>query len=84
MQDKKESIKFMIHMLEERDRQDSQWGGGDHDDQHHDVAWFNFIEKQTSKIWTSQEFSSRDFKETMIKIAALAMAAYQSNDRKNK
>lgn len=60
----------------ERDAQDKQWGGPDHDDQHTFRDWLNFIDKQLTL--TSPKNASRRF----IKIAALAVAAWESIQRK--
>lgn len=63
----------------EREHQDAQWGGPEHDDQHTGYDWLEFIEYQTGKI-----NDPPSYREGLIKIAALAVAALESYDRKNK
>ena len=63
-------------VLAERARQDAQWGGPSHDDQHDPVDWSHFIEEQA--YWGREQDPRRRF----IKIAALAVAAIESIDRK--
>lgn len=61
----------------ERARQDEQWGGPSHDDQHDPVDWDGFIEYQA--YWGREQDPRRRF----VKIAALAIAAIESIDRKS-
>jgi hypothetical protein len=37
-------------VLNERDRQDVQWGGTEHDDEHVPMDWFNLIVDQKMKL----------------------------------
>jgi hypothetical protein len=60
----------------ERDAQDKQWGGETHDDSHEQYDWLRFIDYQENRM------NSNDYRERMIKIAALAIAAVESYDRK--
>lgn len=67
----------------ERDRQDKQWGGAIHDDKHNSHDWVAYItvflgEAVRSKNWV---FNPRKYKESMIKIAALCVAAAEWTDR---
>ena len=59
----------------ERDKQDKQWGGPTHDDIHNPSDWRDFIE------WQSHKSKNTGFREAMIKIAALAIAAIEWSDR---
>lgn len=79
MQDPKSSINFMTRILDERDRQNFQWGGDDHDDTHSLEDWAYFIQCQINpdKICSCD----KEFKSRMIKIAALCMTAYTSIER---
>lgn len=63
----------------ERTRQDLQWGGADHDDGHSESDWLSFIESQITKA--RFDFFS-DYRSRYVKIAALAVAAIESIDRK--
>lgn len=76
---KPDSIRAIFKkVLEERARQDEEWGGPEHDDQHTPADWLDFIEKQVSKA-REQRFGS--MRGRFIKIAALAVAALQSMNR---
>ena len=67
-------------ILQERLHQIEKWGGDSHDDMHGSHDWLAFITKHTGRavIWPW----SRDiFRQQMIKIAALAIAAIEWCDR---
>lgn len=68
---------------DERSRQDVQWGGHEHDDEHARHEWNGFIAHQMSAAATAvvQDDQSA-WRERMIKIAALAVAAVESHDRR--
>jgi hypothetical protein len=65
----------------ERKAQIIQWGGAAHDDEHDNGDWLMYIAKQweaANKLGsTPQQYRMR-----LIKIAALAIAAAESLDRK--
>lgn len=61
---------------EERKRQDEQWGGPSHDRAHSMYDWTTYIEKQLTRVKVPQS----EFRERMIKIAALAVAAIEASD----
>lgn len=58
----------------ERIRQNQQWGGAAHDDQHVPDEFLNFILKQVHK-------RDGDVRERLVKIAALSVAALESIER---
>lgn len=66
---------FVVLVYDERRRQDEEHGGPDHDDEHDQVDWKRFIHRQL--------LSGGDFEKMMVEVAALAMAAYESNRRKH-
>jgi hypothetical protein len=68
--------RFIVEVLGERESQDNQWGGPAHDDAHSHKDWFRFINRYTAGY-------GGDFESRMKKIAALALAAVESNRRKN-
>lgn len=80
----------MSHMvirdvLDRRAAQDKQWGGAEHDDEHDILDWLSFIGKQGRKIMETyglQEVHERYARDRFIDIAALAIAAAESLDRK--
>lgn len=66
----------------ERARQDEQWGGPEHDDGHDCIDWCNWIDYQRQRAVGSALAGDRaDWRERMVKIAALAVAAIESQDR---
>jgi hypothetical protein len=72
--------RFIEEMNAEVERQCDQWGGLEHDDQHIRNDWIAFIAKQLG--YASKEGISIDtFRERMVKIAALASAAAESQER---
>ncbi|HEY8560489.1 MAG TPA: hypothetical protein VIL74_08935 [Pyrinomonadaceae bacterium] len=66
---------------QERTRQDEQWGGAKHDDEHYPVEFTRFVQEQIDKTWRCPE-NIENIRERFIKIAALAVAAVESIDRK--
>ena len=70
----------------ERDRQDKMWGGADHDDTHTHHDWAAFITAYVGQAVFNPgggwKFDRRYFRSSMIKIAALAVAAAEWCDRK--
>lgn len=64
----------------ERIRQDQQWGGPGHDDQHSRWDWRLFIENQ-SILSIGNDVSPIGFQQRMIKVAALSVAAIESSRR---
>jgi hypothetical protein len=66
-------------ILDERLRQDSKWGGPSHDDHHTPDDWEQFIYDRIRRLPSEKPFRHR-----MIEIAALAIAAVESYDRKAK
>lgn len=79
---------------DERDRQDKQWGGPEHDDAHKPVEWCEFIAHQNATGGceslglfedchdATDEEKAAAFRSRMVKVAALALAAIESHDRK--
>lgn len=63
----------------ERARQDAKWGGPDHDDRHSLDDWCDFIEERTRLLYPANLDDSRA---TLIEVAALAVAAIESMDRR--
>lgn len=70
-------------IIDERRRQDHQWGGPRHDDQQAGSDWVCYISKQLA--YAESCISAEDFnrlRERFVKIAALAVAAVQSLHRR--
>ena len=69
--------KIIEEILAEREYQDNKWGGPDHDDIHYNHDWGVYIIKHLGKAFGSP----LTFREQMIKVAALAVAAAEWYDR---
>lgn len=70
-------IGVLSEVAGERGNQDAKWGGAMHDDGHGQSGWRSFIRSHTTKSERPGEFRRR-----MIEVAALAVAAVESYDRK--
>jgi hypothetical protein len=66
----------------ERIRQDSQWGGAQHDDTHSVENWSEYIDKQTYYANECGDSDLADARQRFVKAAALAVAAIESIDRR--
>lgn len=64
-------------IAKERQRQDAQWGGPAHDDEHSEDDWDRFL-----ALRCGHQPHPSSFRVRMVKVAALAIAAIQSHDRK--
>jgi hypothetical protein len=74
---------ILAEVLAERDRQDEQWGGPKHDDDHIEQDWFAFIGNQIDKAEREsfRLYAESTPRDRLIKIAALALAGIESIDR---
>lgn len=96
MNDFANRIDVLAEIDEERQRQDKQWGGPEHDDEHNEFDWCHFILERLTTAKVEVEYHQKPnvvhlvkpdlsvYREKMIQIAALAIAAIESHDRKNK
>lgn len=66
----------------ERERQDMKWGQGI-DDASHFHDWITYITAYLGKAYTYPMYPS-NFRKRMIQVAALAVAAVEALDRKDK
>ena len=76
-------------VVAERNRQDAQWGGPSHDDEHDRAHWTEFMGKFLHRAFlaTISDFGSsvaddEKFEANMLKVQALAIAAVRSSRRK--
>lgn len=67
-----------IDVRNERKRQDEQWGGADIDDKNTTRDWLRHLEKQLAVVRCMHCYKRARF----VKIAALAVAAIESIDRR--
>ncbi len=61
-------------IVRERMAQDEKWGGSDHDIEHSQWDWRHFIRTHGERA------VDLDFRKQMIRVAALAVAAIQAHD----
>lgn len=82
-------------ITDERALQDAKWGGAAHDDKHTPYDWHRFIVEHASKAIAvlpaadlrslppvAQRAYITEYRRHMIEVAALAVAAIESLDRK--
>ena len=77
-------LSVIAEVAEERGRQDGKWGGPDHDDKYTPAEFVQWIKDYAG--WTRQMASmgSTDkARKRLIQVAALAVAAVESIDRKS-
>lgn len=64
----------------ERDRQDHEHGGADHDDEHGITDWADYISRH---LWKGVRAATLGLvRRQLVRIAALAVAAIQAHDRR--
>lgn len=73
-------LRALDDILKERNNQDAQWGGPAHDDTHYSDDWWAYIGYQYRRF-NDNPAEARD---RFVKTAALALAAIESLDRKEK
>ena len=75
--------RILEEIRRERDRQDEKYGGPDHDDNHYPGDWCLILSKYLGRASaeTIDAEPAAAFRDNMIKIAAVAIAATQSLDR---
>lgn len=81
--------KVVDMIAEERARQDQQWGGPAQDDKHEPLEWMEYIGQQLEKfaknlIVRGEPYcDTPDARQRFVKVAALAIAALESFERKD-
>lgn len=73
-------VKVIAQVITERKRQDMQWGGPAHDDTHDWCDWYSYIDHQLCDRYLNGP--KEQHRDALVKIAALAVAAIESMDRK--
>lgn len=72
-------------ILAERIRQNRQWGGPAHDDGHAPQDWTHLLTDHAARLghWAVEGnfVAAADYRQRLVKIAALAVAAIQAHDR---
>lgn len=75
--------KALQDVATERQRQDAKWGGPEHDDGHSTADWHCFISQRLRKLPAMSACeNTAEVSKLWIQIAALAVAARESMDRK--
>ncbi len=64
----------------ERDRQDRQWGGSEHDDCNSPSDWMGILVKHLGKA-VHWPWTARIFRHQMVVVAAVALAAVEWAER---
>jgi hypothetical protein len=72
---------ILSQVQDEHVRQDAKWGGAEHDDQHIANDWNDFIQWHLRKAVPPIGVPSATYRQNMIAVAALAVAAVESFDR---
>lgn len=77
------TLNIISDIVAERDRQDEKWGGAEHDDNHNTIDFCWFIKNYTGWAAQMSAMNSPDkARNRLIQVAALAVAAVESIDRK--
>lgn len=71
-------MRILGHIEAERDAQDEQWGGHEHDDQHTPEEWQGILQRYVNRL---ADNTPMDFRTDLIKITAIGLAAIESFDR---
>ncbi len=75
----------LTEIARERDAQDRQWGGVEHDDKNRPWDWLTYISKHIGKAVVYPPDSKQAlvvFRRELVKVASLAVAAIQAIDRR--
>lgn len=85
MDDRERTALVLAEVAGERDRQDRKWGGPTHDDTHSPGDWCRYLHEHLARAEQAvagepvREFD--DFRQQMLRVAGLAVAALESWDR---
>jgi len=71
--------RILEEIAAERTRQDEKWGGPEHDDEHSIDDWECFILEHLNRV---QGYDDAHGRKQLIRVAALAVAAIESLDRR--
>lgn len=84
---KDETRGILQEIARERQRQDEQWGGPEHDDTHERSDWLVLIQTQLHLAVTPSlsvvPGRIEEYRERLVKTAALAVAALEALDRRH-
>lgn len=74
-------VSALNEVADERARQDAQWGGPAHDDGHGPSDWRGLLGEHVGRLVVVHGQASADYRERLVKIAAIAVAAVEAHDR---
>jgi len=78
-----DTTQIIVEVANERARQDEKWGGPNHDDKHSTAEFAQWIEDYAGWARMMASMNSPDkARRRLVQIAALAVAAVESIDRK--
>jgi hypothetical protein len=80
----KVEVLVLTEVADERIAQDREWGGATHDDTHSPSEWVGYITKFAGVALSDDYQFGVTFRQALVKVAALAVAAIEANDRKKK
>ncbi|EPY00922.1 hypothetical protein [Magnetospirillum fulvum] len=75
--------RILSEIIAERAHQDARWGGPAHDDTHDDLAWSWIIRHHLSKQRRPTDAATDNYRQILVEIGALAVAAIESYDRRH-
>jgi hypothetical protein len=75
--------KLYAEVEAERLAQDEKWGGPSHDDEHTVGEWVHYIEQKNGSLFCAETDPAKQRK-LLVQIAALAVAAAESIERKTR
>ncbi|NJM74642.1 MAG: hypothetical protein HC852_01410 [Acaryochloridaceae cyanobacterium RU_4_10] len=75
-------VEIFTKIEQECEKQDTEWDGALHDDEHSLEDWIDFIDAQINRVEECESTNLLGARERLIKVAALAVAAIESLDRK--
>jgi hypothetical protein len=79
-----DGFRVLSEIADERRRQDELWGGSYHDDEHGEYEWIDIIDHYVDQARFATRSPAKDYRTELVKVAALAVAAIESYDRKQK
>lgn len=75
-------VSVLGEVADERYRQDQRWGGPEHDDGHSVWEWKELLRAHVDRLTPGPRITRSDYRERLIEVAALCVAAAQAWDRK--
>lgn len=82
----REQLAIVSQLIEERDRQDQQWGGKEHDDTRTRREWLDSIREHADRARKAigrvcEPINLDEYRHRLVVMAALCVAALEAHDR---